>query len=170
MYSQIKLSPNDRLALANQYRILAALYPLEADSYQKCYSIVVDGYEIDYPILFQNIDEVGVSEETSRFVMDVLDMYRSLHDSVKRIGDSVSSEKNKTAFMGFDGNNESEMLGYARFLIDSGRWTDVVSSGVHVVNSHMPMKGLYSRMLDRWNRCHDKFVLTPVEIQEILDA
>jgi uncharacterized protein YfbU (UPF0304 family) len=48
-------------------------------------------------------------------------------------------------FIGFDGNNESELMGIARFLIDDmERFTSFKG---RELNSHMPTRSMYRRML-----------------------
>jgi uncharacterized protein YfbU (UPF0304 family) len=44
----MELTLKDRLVLANQYRILAALYPGEAAHFEKCREAVENGYALDY--------------------------------------------------------------------------------------------------------------------------
>ena len=93
------------------------------------------------------------AEETVSEVVDVLDMWSFLES-----GYAALSKKDKARvaaeaeplgthvkFSGFDGNNESEHMGVARFLIEQlDRFTSFKGRDL---NSHMPSIDAYRRML-----------------------
>ena len=150
--NRLTLSIKDRLMLWNQYTILMALYPKERAEYEQKRDIVEQGYESHYDELVLGIDESGVSAETSRYVMDVLDMYRTLADTYDALADKSGIDQHAIVFPGFDGNNEADQMVYARFLVkDQRRWTEVLKGRPHFdLNSHMRTREMYERMLAAW--------------------
>lgn len=88
-----------------------------------------------------------------RFVVDVLDMWSFIEeayetlspDEKERLAHEADPFGTHVQFRGFDGNNETEQLGIARFLIeDLDRFTRFRSCDL---NSHMPTVDTYRRML-----------------------
>ena len=78
-----------RLNLLNQYKILRDLAKIRKDEYDIQYynnlvKIVAEGYERDYELLTEEIDE-EFSKEDCDFVWDTLEMYRAIHDSYYKI-------------------------------------------------------------------------------------
>ena len=135
-------------------------------------TIVEGGYELHYSELNVATTERKLSEEACGEVMDILDMYRALNDSFNRLKDKEGIEKSRIQFDGFDGNNPTGRLDYARFLVlTQGRWQEVLEgrSGFDL-NSHSSVIEMYRRMLDVWNDLGKKFDLTRDEIKQILDA
>ncbi|MFI5301348.1 MAG: YfbU family protein [Polyangiales bacterium] len=65
-------------------------------------------------------------------------------------------------FLGFDGNNEGDLMALARQM--GARTTEG-----HGVNSHWPMRAKYAAMLPRWRRFKDT-ALTREQVVAILDA
>ncbi|WP_162515679.1 YfbU family protein [Aeromonas sobria] len=73
------------------------------------------------------------------------------------------------AFIGFDGNNESEYMSAARFLVNkTGRFADFEG---RKFNSHAPSIDGYKRMLVAFDRVHEAFThrLTVEQIIEIMN-
>ena len=166
------MTKKERLILINQYEILAVLKPDEADHYQQLVKILTDGYEILYDTVDDWIDD-GMSEGESRFVLDILDLYRAIED-FKRNNESESiSKHNLSHFLGFDGNNEGSYLSFARFLIeDQDKFTEqkaYFSKNDHL-NSHMTMVDTYSRMLQVWSSFGRSFNLSEEQVFSILDV
>src|SRR5260370_11662197 len=118
----IKLTVVERIILRNQYLILKQLNRDEAEQYEKLIAIVEDGYEHDYGQLAAAFSGDTMPEEDSAEVIDILDMYSALQMSRKELADKAA-----VAFPGFDGNDERESryLGYARFLVEDRRFTNV---------------------------------------------
>ena len=164
------LSRTERWLLANQYRILEALYPDEADSYARKRRVLEDGYELHYRWIAERIYEPPdtMTEGECREVLDILDMFDALRQSRQRFGDMPSVEDWQVTFHGFDGNNETKQMAYARFLVEDGRFTDVVNE--RNLNSHMPSMNRYRRQLAVWRRSGDQHHLTADEIQAVAAA
>ena len=85
--------------------------------------------------------------------VDILDMWdviellfeRLVEDDKLRIAEAMETEIQYLRFRGFDGNNESEYLAIARFLVDDmGRWKRFKN---RTLNSHYPSLAAHRRML-----------------------
>lgn len=146
----MKLDKKDRLILINQYKILAKLEVSDSSYYKELIQILENGYEIFYALLDQWIDD-EMSIEESRFVLNVLDLYRAIEDIKRKSKDQKLLDHHYGIFPGFDGNNESEYLGFTRFLIEvQGKYQEqkpYFYQNDHL-NSHCPMVNKYKRMLD----------------------
>ncbi|EPP3876560.1 YfbU family protein [Pseudomonas aeruginosa] len=90
-----------------------------------------------------------------RFVVDVLDMWSFMEEAFDELGEESKARLAKEAdpfgkhvqFLGFDGNNESEHLGIARFLINDLDRFSRFREGHRDLNSHCPTIESYGRML-----------------------
>jgi uncharacterized protein len=103
------------------------------------------------PGLFHNHED---NNQTLSFVVDVLDLWDTLERSYEKLPKKEKERIEKEAapfgkdvrFHGFDGNNEAEHIGIARFLVDKmDRFERFKSRGM---NSHMPSVNTYKRMLE----------------------
>lgn len=168
----ISLTLKERMILANQFRILEALYPGEAGSFKTLRTIVESGYEAHYSELGWSAIESNFTLAESREVMDILDMYRTLNDSYNRLTDNVGITKMDLEFAGFDGNNEPQQLDYARFLVlNQGRWREILEDRPGFdLNSHSMEIEIYRRMLSVWSDMDKKRTLAVDEIKQILEA
>lgn len=164
----MELTRLERLSLWNQYEVLKLLDKGRKDYYERCQSILSNGYRARYESLAQHITGDELSEEDTHFVSDVLNMF----DALARIGEGGGRKLNiaGSSFAGFDGNNETELMGYARFLIEKEeKWTYL---GIKNFNSHMPLRPFYSRMLVEFNKIPPdrQFHLTYEEGQSIIET
>jgi uncharacterized protein YfbU (UPF0304 family) len=165
------LTEVERLQLVNQYDILAKLYPERADYYAKHRKIVEEGFTILYEELFSSVSD-AVSMEECRYVFDVLDMYRALHNSYRDLADKGGIDPADLQFEGFDGNNESKQLSLAEFLQKDGKWVESLKADLDL-NSHSMTRHRYGEMLEKWNALGDerhgrKWKLTKDEIKHII--
>ncbi|MDE4038529.1 YfbU family protein [Acinetobacter pittii] len=146
----MKLDKKDRLLLINQYKILAKLEESDSSYYKELIQVLENGYEIFYSLLDQWIDS-EMPEDESRFVLNILDLYRAIEDLKRKSKDQRLLDHLYGTFMGFDGNNESEYLGFARFLIEiQGKYQEQKTyfyQNDHL-NSHCPMINKYRKMLE----------------------
>lgn len=169
----MKLSKLERLTLANQLKILEALYPDEADYYRTSRIALEEGYALHYEELLHHIyDELP--EDQCREVVDVLAMYRAITFSLRdqTEADDPLREHYMAKFHGFDGNNEGAQFGYTRyFIIELERFEELrYGSEYPDFNSHAPMLGRYRRMLAVWREFADDHVLSRDQLSAILDA
>jgi uncharacterized protein YfbU (UPF0304 family) len=134
------------------------------------------GLEWKYTGLFHGHEDpkTVVSE-----VVNILDMWYFLEQGFgelsKQDKDRVAAEADpfgkNVVFRGFDGNNETEHVGVARFLIDQlDRFTEFKGRGL---NAHMPTLEAYRRMLAVFEPIRRTLTgrdLNASEIIEILNA
>jgi uncharacterized protein len=109
------------------------------------------------------------------FVIDVLDMWSRIEEAYKKLStkEKTQVEKNfggKLGFIGFDGNNESELRSIAHFLIEKmERFTEFKG---RIINSHSRTRAMYQRMLDVFEPLREKvgMELNADQIIQILTA
>ncbi len=148
----MELNRKDRWILYNQHKILAKLYPNEADYYDRAAEAIGDGYAYEYSHLAQNIYERGLSEDQCIFVYSVMGMFMRLKWAYEDLSheDKADIPTHKIEFRGFDGNNETMYLGYARWIVKEGQSFQNIKDGGDGLNSHMPTLNLYRNMLAVW--------------------
>lgn len=160
------LSKAERLQLVNQYKILQAMHASDdylSKRYKRLEEIFERGYIDMYREAFKDLwDEL--SPQTTEEVLSILDMHRAMLWS---LGQNPSpNDVERVKFKGFDANNESEQLGFARFFTRDG---DKYSE-LQIFNSHFPTLQRYRKMLAEWERMERKPQLTKDQIESILDA
>ena len=162
MTDKMKLTKTERLILANQYRILEELEAKEAERYRNHRIALEEGYALHFSDAFQNISD-EMSEEECRFVLDVLDLYRALHFSYKKLKDKAGIDATFVNFPGFDGNNEPHHLAYCEYFCERlGRFAELGP----VPNSHMQMLDIYRRTLHAWEAIGRPHELTKDQISD----
>lgn len=124
---RLKLTDTERLILANQYEILAALK--KDDSYASIAEELRDGHEWLYQQHFDYFSP-NLREEDAVFVVTILGIYSDLRDSYEQLADKSGIEPHQVQFQGFDGNNEGELLAFARALRKRDRFIDTLPSTV----------------------------------------
>lgn len=167
----MQLSRTERWMLANQYKILEALYPDEAAYYEKSRTALERGYEMEYPWLCEHIYEETLSVEECREVLDILEMFSNLKYSYEKLQDKSGIDEYRISFSGFDGNNEGAYLDYADHYCnreDDIRYPEL--GFPKDLNSHAPLLGGYRRMLEEWRTSKDKLHLSKTEIIRITEA
>lgn len=165
----MELTLKDKLLLINQYRILSKLSPEDAEHYEESIEILTSGYRYLYGSLANWIDD-EMPEEKSRFVMDVLSMYRAIHFSGKDL-DGAITEQPMFTFSGFDGNEEGEYHSFTRFcILTQNKFAEQKPSEDQMggFNSHSPMIPRYSELLSRWDAMGRPHQLTPEQISKII--
>jgi uncharacterized protein YfbU (UPF0304 family) len=109
-----------------------------------------------------------------RYVVDVLDMWSFLERGYEQLSAADKAKVEKGAapfgddvkFFGFDGNNETEQLGIALFLIEQlGRFTKFKGRDL---NSHMPTRDGYARMLQVWEPMRTTLMGRELSADEII--
>lgn len=162
----------DRIILINQYKILAALDTDDRSHYKELIDILENGYSVFYNMIDQWVSDDMPSED-GRFVLDVLDLYRAIEDLKRSTKDAHITSHRYSYFRGFDGNNETEHMGFCRFLIETqGKFQEQKPYLLKNdnLNSHMPMIPKYSRMLQKRKELNIDFSLTSEEAIQIMDA
>jgi uncharacterized protein YfbU (UPF0304 family) len=137
--------------LENQ-RLLEALVrrgdPIEEGEWTRdsVLDALTHGYQREYFVGFQYVDQDELSPPDSKYVIDVLDMYADLQFSANEIGDQQLSKQ--VTFHGFDGNHQGQYMAFAQYLRSNRRFAHVTCSSEDV-NSH-GMGPDYRAMLSRY--------------------
>ncbi|PZE31877.1 YfbU family protein [Curtobacterium sp. MCLR17_042] len=158
-----RLSTVERHTLAMLHRIHAQQLAADPDAAEwevERAKVLEYGWTGEYPQLFTTI-YAELPRRDSGLVMDILDMFRALETSMKRLDNDEriaveSRSHNIAVFRGFDANDdyESRLLSYARHLVvDQGKWVDLADRFADGTpydggNSHHPWLRSYKRMLD----------------------
>lgn len=109
------------------------------------------------------------------FVVDVMDMWGFIErackdfetDKKQRLIDEVGSWAKKPTFMGFDGNNEGEYMGIARFLVEKlNRFEDFKDRSL---NSHSPSVASYKKMVATFKTIRPNLVGRGLSVDEVIE-
>lgn len=170
----MELKPIERLMLINQYKILEALYEEDRDFYSNCREVLEEGYELHYQDLFLTISDIVIKEEECKEVLDILDMFRAITFSYRKLEDKQGLSEYMIKFDGFASNDEEEYKRYAYtryFILKLDRYKELQYNGKDTdYNSHAPKLPKYRRMLQQWKKAANKDELTKEEIFHIIDA
>ncbi|GGE47737.1 hypothetical protein GCM10011391_28140 [Pullulanibacillus camelliae] len=171
----MELSKVERLLLINQYSILGVLDPDNQNDYELNKEILLQGYKQNYDDLIEWVLD-DLPEEISEEVIDILQMYRSLNFSYRGL-DKKEKEKvdpEKLKFKGFDGNDETRYMVYARFFMHKlERFEELWGEGKNPdYNTHHSTLSKYRRMLDTWKSISDRYDsnLSADKINRILES
>ena len=165
----MQFTKKERLSLINQYKILSKLYPEDSEHYDELREILEDGYEVFYSQIDEWISpDMPISE--GKFVLDILDLYRSIEDYKRLSNDEFLLSHYYSFFKGFDGNNEGEYMQFARFLINKqdkfSEQKDYLRKNDNL-NSHSPMVETYKKMLTNWETLSKPWTLNAEHIKQI---
>ena len=167
----IQFTDAERVILANQYHILAALNPDSEEHYRKLASHVQNGFEWLYKQEFDFMAP-AMPDEDARLVVDILSLYANLKQSYGELTDKGAIKETDLKFDGFDGNHdvESNLMCFTDALAEEGRFSDVVTKG-DGCNSHYEALPGYQRMLDAWRAMgQPRNSLSLEQIEKILQA
>lgn len=174
----ITMEKEQRLILINQFEILKQLNSYDADYYSEKIEILKEGYEYHYNDVFSEVSN-PLPEKYSKFVIDILNMYRDITFSKNRLSseDSKSLAEEITYFRGFDFNDSLEVrLGsYVQFFVEKlDRFKELVEDkDFDGFNSHLEMTEVYERYLENYNQIkqysdYEFGKLSAKQIKEIL--
>jgi uncharacterized protein len=158
----MKLSPFERMTLANQFRILRKIDP-DTDHYQQYAEILDSGYEGLYGRIFEHQSD-PLPKEVSDEVYDIFDMYRAL-DRAYESG-IAKPDGHCSEFSGFDGNNDKH-FGVASFILqDLNLYSELQKCPM---NSHSQAElHRYRRMLAVWRGMGKPFPLKEEQVKAIV--
>jgi len=161
------LTPNERLFLFNQYKLLENLAPpVEREYYERCAKILQHGFSGYYD--FDSFFSPQMTQQQCDEVLDTLDTHRSLLRAYENLADRNGIDELNIRFAGFDGNNESGHMRLAEFLIaPQGEWDEFKGRDV---NSHCPTLHRYRAMVREWKRSQNKYDLTKDDVIRISTA
>ena len=163
----LKLTPAERLILANQYEILGTINE-DSDSIRLAENIR-NGHAYLYMERIKSSIADDLSEELQSHVLNILQVYRLLKSSYDEHLTGENFDPSDFTFPGFDGNNETELLIFAQALANDGRYDDVI--GHQAKNSHGPTTEMYERMIFAHQSMGDlPYPLSAEQVKTILDA
>lgn len=153
------LTMTERLLLANQAKILAALTPEDADHHTRRSETLEEGYAGEYSDVFAAIGPELTRTECA-LVWDLLDMFRILSTSIDALSpadrQTLGEDRiDRLKFRGFDLADELEgrLLSYVRYLVRRGRWTELGPRLKEIGddgNSHHRCLPFYQRLLEAY--------------------
>ncbi|EMF0084014.1 YfbU family protein [Enterococcus hirae] len=145
-----------RLSLINQFELLAKFDDQNRSYYERKIEILREGYEYHYNDEIWNELSDPLPEKDSRFVLDVLSMYRDINFSKSELNltDNQITKSHVTYFRGFDYNDPKEikLAYYAKFFIEKlDRFPELVEDKeFDGFNSHQPMISTYNNYLSNY--------------------
>ena len=162
--SKIKLSKVERIILANQFRILAALEPDSAIEHQNRADCLQSGY-LEQASLERYVED-ELAHDVHELVYDTLDMFQALKDAKRKI---LELKKITIKFPGFDEKKEAKYLAYSRHLIERDvRFSDCAKDGPFA--THSEMVETYEKMTKKWRSSSDRFDLDLEDVRRIAEA
>ncbi len=165
----MNLSKAERQLLVNQCEILKRLEPGSERHYDEIIEILYSGYELFYDQAVA-VDDAMPADD-SRFVLDVLSMYRVLEAFYRDNPETPALQKYNARYRGFDGNNETKFYAFSEFLIDTqGKFSEQKDNPEFSNNSHAEVIDRYRAMVDVWHGLPKKHELTEEQVMQILDV
>lgn len=162
---KIELTDKERLFLANQHEILGHLNKDNSDYHFKLAEQLRDGHEWLYSQSFDNFSE-NLPDAAAELVLNILQIYEMIQDAYDGLSDKSLISEHQIKFPGFDGNNETEFMGFVDALEKDNRFVDVIQTGNR--NSHSPKVHVYERMIAKWQAFGKPYNLTTEQLIEIL--
>jgi uncharacterized protein YfbU (UPF0304 family) len=143
-----------RMVLVNQYQMLAILDANDREFWQQAAEMARSGWPVDNlpgVDLIKSYLKDALTTEDQRFVLDAFHVFELLQDAEKT-GMKPTPDHAFTKFPGFDGNNESQLLSYARHIRQNEQRFEYVELAGKDLNSHFPVAEMYQRMIVEWER------------------
>lgn len=165
----LTLTKAERLILANQYKLLALLDKNSGEDYERAREAMESGYSAAIEGLLQAIfDELSPPE--CRLVILAMDMFGALQNSYDALKDNSAVKETDVRFPGFDGNNETKYMTYARYIVEHERRFTYLKPVSRDFNSHMPMVPRYRQMLTKWEGpLQQSHEMSEDQIRELLE-
>ena len=171
----MELTRAERWILSNQFTILSTLDEKNREFYDNTREIIERGYEGLYDTCSAYIysDDETLSEEESKEVFDILDMFSAITRSLETIEDKSVIDVSMLKFSGFDGNTEGVYMAFARFYCTEyqggNQYTGVKRVKLLLFHPYQTLE-TYRRMLEAWNSCEEKRNLTRDDLVNIATA
>lgn len=161
-----------RMTLANQYRILGFLDVESRDYWNRAAEMAVEGWPVenlpDADIIKSYLRD-ALTREEQRFVLDAFNVFELLQDGEK-LGMKPKRAHAWLDFPGFDGNNETKLMSYARHIVEHEQRFENVRRSMDSFNSHMPTIELYQRMISAWERLGRPLQISEALFDALIDA
>lgn len=164
-------SDTERLILLNQYRILAEIARIQenqsdADFYDTSAEIISGGYQHEYEEYFR-LGQPPASKTCSD-IWSILDLYSTLQYSARESNNQDLIYKCR--FPGFDGNYETDLLGYCRFVLNTLKRFSGLELESADINSHREMIEHYNAQLEKYQEMGNPPILSEEQINIILSV
>lgn len=160
---KLDLTDKERLFLSNQYEILGTLK--NEDHYLLLAEQLREGHKWLYQQSFNSLYE-NLPDEDAELVLNILQVYKALQTSYNALSDKSGISLQDVSFAGFDGNNESELMGFVDALNRAHCYSSIIQTGV--LNSHTPKASRYETMIQKWYELDKSYQLTKEQILYIL--
>lgn len=163
------ISLTERLILAQQSRILAAVDPKQREDHIFVAEIFENGFTDFYDEAFIVITpEFG--KEDSDYVRTIMGIYLDIQYSYdNKLTEEERKEVGDATFLGFDGNDTQDIYRarFARFCMNHGQYKSLrcMSSDL---NSHMPVGQKYTSMIRRYEEMGSPRELTADQIKNVI--
>jgi uncharacterized protein YfbU (UPF0304 family) len=186
----VNLTLAERRILSLLHAIMGKLDPGSEEDHRLRAEVLDAGYAAEYSNEFISV-EPELTVRDCEFVWDILDMFLMVKTSIKALPSDTLAElpEHAESFLTFDGfdlndTHEAKLLSYARYLLATGRWTDLAThfDDEHERgNSHSLRVSMYRRMLDvykplfkakteEWGRGPERYLLDVDELAAIAEA
>lgn len=166
----MKLTLVERWILANQYQLLELMDPENKTHYEKVRNILERGYEFLYDDEACPIYQDTFSFEEGKLVVDILDMFRGITVSLKKIEDQSGLPLDRLKFDGFDGNNEGKYMLFAEFFCEKLKRFEEITKNLASFNSHTRRLQEYVNMFVFWKGDPNPFELSRESLLSIAEA
>jgi uncharacterized protein len=169
IHSPATLTVAERMMLSNQYRLMALLEPSAAKYHLKHARIVEEGYELDFQWMTQYLSDPFPRRKCHE-VLRILDMYSSLIYSYLALTDKEDIGPHDVQFGGFDGNNETDYMAYATFVIfEQEKFAVLKEVDGLSMDSHFPTLRRHQSQLLRWVALGEPHSMNISQIRHVID-
>lgn len=163
------LSLTERLVLAQQSRILAAVDPEQREDHIFVAEVFENGFTAFYEEAFTVITpEFG--KQDSDYVGTIMGIYFDIQYSYdNKLTEEERKEVGSVTFLGFDGNDTQDIYRarFARFCMKHNRYASLKCMGSDL-NSHMPVGQKYAGMIARYEEMGSPRELTADQIKAVM--
>lgn len=165
------ISLTERLILAQQSRILAAVDPKQREDHVFVAEVFENGFTNYYGDAFTVITpEFG--EQDTDYVSKIMGIYFDIQYSYyHKLTEEERKEVGSVAFPGFDGNDTQDIYRaqFARFCMKHGRYESLKCMGSDL-NSHMTVGHKYRAMIRRYEEMGSPRELTADQIKNVMGS
>lgn len=164
-----RLNDYERLTLINQFRILEALCPDDADGYAKSREILEEHYEANYGWLMFSTTLFPISEPEGEEVKNTFEMFEKIKEAMPE--DFPEEMYPCSRFRGYCPEEERKFVKFSKFSIERMGWKDKLSK-VESYESSSPMRETYRRMHREWKKLpvEEQFNIPLPQLKDILNA
>lgn len=163
------LSLTERLILAQQSRILAAVDPEQREVHMFAAEVFENGFTDFYEEAFTVIaPEFG--KQDSDYVGTIMGIYFDIQYSYdNKLTEDERKDIGSVTFPGFDSNDTKDLYRarFARFCKEHDRYASLRCMGSDL-NSHMPVSQKYAGMIQRYEEMGSPRVLTADQIKKVM--